>query len=62
MEIAKRAQLRVNVEVPGGSKQVLIVRKEDSADSAAKRFSIQHSLTALGQKNLQVHVQKQLNR
>ena len=36
------------------------VRKEDTADSAAKRFAIQHGLTALGQKNLQVHIVKQL--
>jgi hypothetical protein len=59
-EIAARAQLRVNVDVEGGGKQVLIVRKDDTADSAAKRFAIQHGLTALGQKNLQVHIVKQL--
>ena len=60
-EIASRAKLRVNVNVEGSGKHVLIVRKEDTSDSAAKRFAIQHGLTALGQKNLQAHIVKQLN-
>ena len=47
LEIATRAQLRVNIDLEdGGPKQILLVKAEDDADIASKRFAIQHGCVA----------------
>jgi hypothetical protein len=60
--MVKRIQLRIMVDLQDGlSKQALLVYRNENAALAARRFSIQHSVSAMGQKNLEAHIMAQLD-
>ena len=61
-QMVKRIQLRIMVDLQDGlSKQALLVYRNENAAIAARRFSLQHGVSAMGQKNLEAHIMAQLD-
>ena len=59
--MVKRIQLRIMVDLQDGlSKQALLVYRNENAALAARRFAIQHGVSAMGQKNLEAHILAQV--
>jgi len=60
-EFLQRVKLKVNVDLAEtGQKKLLLVLKTDTAETAARRFAVQNSISAAGQLNLEKHIGEQL--
>jgi len=60
-QVLQRAKLRVNVDL-GGQRRTLLVKRGEDAQAAARRFGLEHGITSEGMANLAAHITAQLAR
>lgn len=59
-QMEKRTKVRVEVNLPDGSTRLLTVKHDETTKSAARRFGLEHGLTAQGTDTLWSHLDRQV--
>ena len=61
-QMEARTKVRVEVNLPDGSARLLTVKADETTQGAARRFGLEHGLTAQGIDALEQHLEVQLRR
>ena len=61
-QMESRTKLRIDVNLPGGNKRLLVVRNTETTEQAARRFGLDEALSAQGIEALREHLDRQLGK